>query len=188
LPPQYFFRFEGDLDKNFLKEILSEPGGETINKCIQCGTCSSICPVSIYMDYTPRQLIAMAKAGFRSEVLNSKTIWICTSCYGCTTYCPGGVKITEIMYVLKRIAMREGIEGETLVPELEKIFCKMVRENGRINEVQLGMRLGFKAGLRRLLELLPAGLKLMKRNRLPLSSEKIRDAAGLRRAIEEVIR
>ena len=77
-------KYESELDKDFAHWITSLPAGEKMKECIQCGTCSGSCPVSVYMDYTPREIIAMARMGFKEEVLKSYTIWLCASCYACT--------------------------------------------------------------------------------------------------------
>ena len=61
--------YEEDLDPEFAKQVMAIPGGEHISKCIQCGTCTGSCPLSVYMDYTPRRIIAMTRAGFKKEVL-----------------------------------------------------------------------------------------------------------------------
>ena len=61
------------------------------------------------MDLTPRQLIGMFRAGAIEELLQSRTIWICASCYHCTLRCPAQIKITDLIYALKRIAIDEGI-------------------------------------------------------------------------------
>jgi len=74
-------RREEDRDPDFAKAVARTLGGEKLFECIQCGTCTGICPVSEYMDHTPRQIIGLARQGFRREVLSSRTIWLCASCY-----------------------------------------------------------------------------------------------------------
>ena len=66
-------RYEAEVDPKFVEEIASIPAGQRLFDCIQCGTCSGTCPVSHYMDQTPRKIIAMIRAGFRQEVLASVT-------------------------------------------------------------------------------------------------------------------
>ena len=70
--------------------------------------------MSAYMDYTPRRLIAMTRAGMKDEVLGSFSIWVCASCYACTAACPKQIPITDIMYALKRTAIREGVHPTPL--------------------------------------------------------------------------
>lgn len=68
-------KYEEELDSGFVDEIKEMSWCEEIDACIQCGTCSSSCPMAVYMDYTPRQIIAMIKSGFKDEALRSFTIW-----------------------------------------------------------------------------------------------------------------
>ncbi|MGO9216784.1 MAG: 4Fe-4S dicluster domain-containing protein, partial [Streptosporangiaceae bacterium] len=49
--------------------------------CMQCGTCSVVCPMIDYMEHSPRVLNAMLTAGSYDEVLRSRAIWACTGCY-----------------------------------------------------------------------------------------------------------
>ncbi|HZP02835.1 MAG TPA: 4Fe-4S dicluster domain-containing protein, partial [Terriglobia bacterium] len=81
-------KYEVERDPDFARWVTGVIGGERIRNCIQCGLCSASCPLSPYMDYTPRRLIHMAREGFKRDVLQSFTIWLCTSCYSCTVECP----------------------------------------------------------------------------------------------------
>jgi heterodisulfide reductase subunit D len=82
--------------------------------CMQCGTCTTACPTAYAMDYTPRQLWQMVRLGMESEVLTSRTFWLCTICKSCQVNCPRGIQITETMVALKEYAYRQGVG----VPEL----------------------------------------------------------------------
>ena len=92
--------------------ILKTPIGEKIPTCMQCGICAGSCPVSHEMDYTPRQLVRMVQLGLKKDVLNSNTIWICTTCFSCSVRCPRGIRPTELMEMLKPIAVAEGIRNK----------------------------------------------------------------------------
>lgn len=99
----------GKLDPNFKFEIASEPGGENILFCYQCGTCVSVCPVaSKNPEYDPRKIIYMSLLGLRDEVLSSEALWLCSTCYSCYVRCPQNVKITSVITAIQNIAAREG--------------------------------------------------------------------------------
>jgi len=55
-------KYEADRVRGFGREIMSVPGCEQLQSCIQCGTCSGACPLSIYMDFSPRQVVALVRA------------------------------------------------------------------------------------------------------------------------------
>ncbi|HYA65065.1 MAG TPA: hypothetical protein VEE84_00140, partial [Burkholderiaceae bacterium] len=50
-------------------------GGELLSLCMQCGACSGSCPIGVQMDYGPRKLFMMIRAGRKEEVLRSNTLW-----------------------------------------------------------------------------------------------------------------
>ena len=119
------------LDPNFKFIIAQEPGGEHIKKCFSCGTCTAGCPVREVTDlYNPRRIIRMALFGLKKEVLSSKFIWLCSSCYTCFERCPQDVKIPELMNAIKNIAVREGY----LLPST-KMQLELLSSFGRLLEV-----------------------------------------------------
>jgi heterodisulfide reductase subunit C len=46
-----------------LEELPRYPEGKEILTCLQCGMCSGTCPYGDVMDYAPRRMIAMMRAG-----------------------------------------------------------------------------------------------------------------------------
>lgn len=161
-------KYEEELDAEFADRVASKPGGEKIWDCIQCGTCSAICPVSIYMDKTPRRIIGLIRAGFKDEVLSSISPWICTSCYSCTVECPAGIRITDIMFVVKRMAMEEKAYRRFIIPAIEEQFVKMVRKNGRLSEGKMGVKVAMKSGLGNMVSMIPMAWSLSRKKRLKL--------------------
>jgi heterodisulfide reductase subunit C len=120
-----------DLDLNFKYEIVKEPGGENFMRCFQCGTCTGGCPIhALDPDYNCRRIIRMALIGLRDEVLKSKLIWYCSTCYTCYERCPQDVKITDIMNALKNIAVKEGFIHPSFKAQMEAI-----EKHGRLIEV-----------------------------------------------------
>jgi heterodisulfide reductase subunit C len=122
----------------FLEQVKSIPAGERIKRCIQCGTCTGSCPLSYAMDISPRQLIALFRAGEMERIMKSRTIWICASCYACTTRCPSGIKITDTIYALKRTAMEKNLR--TTAPQVQRLaalFTKILVRYGRLHEGSL---------------------------------------------------
>ena len=60
---EHTIKYDADRVKGFGKEVMGVSGCEQLESCIQCGTCSGVCPLSIYMDYTPRQVMALTRGG-----------------------------------------------------------------------------------------------------------------------------
>jgi heterodisulfide reductase subunit C len=103
--------------------------------------------------------------------------------------CPAGIRVTDVMYALKRIAIREGIYPRRFpVPVLAKEFIEMLKGTGRNNEFWLVLKVLLKTAPMKLLTSWPLGLRLWKRGRLCLGSTRIPRAANedLRRLLEAV--
>jgi len=181
-------KFEGDLDSTFLAEIKEKSFSDEISRCIQCGTCSSSCPMVAYMDYPPRKIIQMVKHGFKDEVLKSFTPWLCSSCYNCQVRCPSNIKITDIMYTLKRKAIEaKKYPKKFPVPALAQEMHKIIAKNGRSSELWLvlNMYLRLKDPIGPL-SYTSIGLNLMKTGRMSLRKEKIKNLKQFRSLLKSV--
>lgn len=184
---QRTIKYESDRVKGFGREVMAVPGCEELENCIQCGTCSGVCPLSIYMDHTPRQVMALTRSDFKNEVLSDHTIWLCASCYACTVECPKNIRITDIMYELKQRAIQEGFYPKRFpIPVLAREFTDMVRKNGRISEMLLVIKLFMKTSWKAALANWRMGLDLQRTGRLSLKPEKIEHRAELARMIDAV--
>jgi heterodisulfide reductase subunit C len=179
-------KLEENLDKDFGKKIAGMAHGEKLFGCIQCGNCSAACPLSIYMDYTPRKIIAMVRAGFRQEVLTNRTIWLCASCYQCTVECPKGIKITDVMYALKREAIENKIYPKNFpVPILAKTFFNEVKRHGRISEASLLVNYYLRYNIFKMLGYSSLGMKLFLKGRLSLFEKGMKNKKNLRALLHD---
>lgn len=177
-------RYQADSDPAFGRQIMKVPGCEGLKDCIQCGTCSGVCPLSIYMDHTPRQIMALAREGFRREVLSSQTLWLCASCYACSVECPRQIRITDILYELKQQAIHAGVYPRHMpTPVLAREFAHMVSRRGRITESFLVVLLYLKTSWIAALGNWRLGLGLIRRGRFPLKPESIRQPSDLARML-----
>ena len=178
---QRHIAYESELDPHFGEYIATKAYGEKLFSCIQCGTCSGTCPVSHYMDYTPRKIIAMIREGFRDEVLHCFTIWLCASCYACTVDCPREIKITDVMYALKQEAIAQGVYPQRFpIPVLAREFFRGVQSKGRSNELPLMIRLFLKTNPFGMLQNASIGLRLWWTGRMSLRMEHTRRPATIR--------
>jgi heterodisulfide reductase subunit C len=124
------------LKKGELIKEVEELCGENLYGCYQCGTCSAGCPFIDEMDLSPDEVIRYVILD-RAEVLNSKTIWLCSSCFACAERCPRDINITKIMEALRQIILRKNIDKTDLkklskeekktIPQLA--FVSLFRKN-----------------------------------------------------------
>jgi heterodisulfide reductase subunit C len=179
-------RKEAELRQIFLEEVQHIPAGERISRCIQCGTCTGSCPVSYTMDVSPRELIALFRAGEMETIMKSRTIWICASCYACTTRCPSGIKITDIIYALKRTAMEKQYKGKApQVQVLASLFVETLKKYGRLHEGTLIRKYYTKTNSWKLLGLIPLARRMRAKGRVELFPKRIKGRKALARIIEK---
>jgi heterodisulfide reductase subunit C len=93
--------------QNAIIKKIEYISGQNVLACYQCGKCSAGCPIASLMDLLPNQIIRLVQLGQISEVCNSKTIWLCASCYSCTARCPKGVDLARVMEALRLILLRK---------------------------------------------------------------------------------
>jgi len=158
----------------FVDEIATIPGGEGIRLCIQCGTCTASCPNADKMEHTPSQLIAMARAGMKKEVLSSNAMWYCMSCYLCTVRCPRGIKQTDLMHALESLAVREGSShGRTLTPNMYRSFNDFVYSLGSLPEFGFMTWFYLLTNPLRAFRMIPVALSLLRHGRLSIKARRL---------------
>ena len=178
-------KYEAERDQDFAQWATQETGGENLRHCIQCGICSATCPLALYMDYTPRRLINLAREGFKKEVLSSFTIWLCSSCYSCRVECPKKIQVTDIMYLLKRRAIQDGVYPRRFpIPVLAREFGRMVFMFGRVNETLLVIDLFLRTNWFKFLSMTGLGLNLMRTGRMSFLPEHIKRRGELRKVLD----
>ena len=185
--PGVLDRKESELRATFLYQVSNIPGGEKIKKCIQCGTCSGSCPVSYTMDIPPREIIALFRAGDLESIFSSRTIWICASCYACTVRCPMGIKVTDILYALKRMAMEKGLFPKKLpVYALSRSFVSMANLFGRSYEIGLLLMYYFKTKQPlKMVSMIPFGFQMFKKGRIGIFPKAVKKRKQLAKIIKE---
>jgi heterodisulfide reductase subunit C len=95
-----------DVQNAIIKKV-EDISGQNVLACYQCGKCSAGCPMVSLMDLLPNQIIRLVQLGQVGDVLNSKTIWLCASCFTCTSRCPKGVDLAKVMEALRLLLLRK---------------------------------------------------------------------------------
>lgn len=170
----------------FLEEVnMATPGVSRLEMCIQCGTCGGSCPSGADMDHTPRALFAMIRAGMRDDVLQSNAPWYCVSCYYCMVRCPQEVHVTDIMYTLKRMAIREGYTDHDAAPDFSQTFIGYVEQYGRSFELGLATRFHLAHSPLRKVGIGTLALDMFARDRLAFVPTRIKGMDGLHAILEK---
>ena len=89
---------------------------ETFWDCVQCTTCTSVCPVVATsddpqrdLDLTPQQIMNLMRLQLIEQALGCRMLWDCVTCYQCQEHCPQNVKVADVLYELRNEACRRGL-------------------------------------------------------------------------------
>jgi len=183
---------------NFLKEIEEQAEmGDWVKMCMQCGVCSGSCPTNFHpaWEHPPQEIFMMIRAGKRDAVLNTNSMWNCTSCYNCYVRCPRKVPITHIMHGIAEYAYRIGRapKGQPSL-HLSQTFWNNAIKTGRVNEVKLTQSLYFKDGIgdgiKKAMAMQDVALGLVKAKRLNImeaigGGHKCKDIKGIHAMLDK---
>ncbi|MBO3798260.1 MAG: 4Fe-4S dicluster domain-containing protein [Thermoproteota archaeon] len=93
-------------------------------RCMQCGSCTSACPVNtIREDFNPRRMVGSIA---RFNRLPDQDPWLCSTCSLCTDRCPQAVNPFSIIMALRAVVYENG--GEAPAGILRMV--EQVRETG----------------------------------------------------------
>ena len=84
---------------------------EGLKTCINCGTCTAICPAAEFYKYDPRRIVDTVQRKDEGEIealLRSETIWYCGECMSCVTRCPRGNGPGLVIMALRNLSARLG--------------------------------------------------------------------------------
>ncbi len=99
------------IDQNKIDEtikIIKANGGHGIQKCVQCGACSAVCPgVKAGFPLLCRALIKDLLNGLLEENIENSSSWGCQACNRCTEVCPQGVRPQEVVFAFRRYQANE---------------------------------------------------------------------------------
>ncbi|MDI9615250.1 CoB--CoM heterodisulfide reductase subunit C [Methanothermobacter sp.] len=98
---------KGNIDKEFSEKIKAA-GGDSLEYCFQCGTCTGSCPSGRRTPYRVRQIIRKANVGLKDEIISDPTLWMCTTCYACQERCPRKVRIVDVVKLARNEAAKAG--------------------------------------------------------------------------------
>lgn len=95
-------------NKNELRqEQILRMSGVNPRKCMRCGKCSATCPSYDEMEYHPHQFVYMVENGDIDELMQSKSIYKCLSCFACVDRCPRSVEPAKLIEALRLTVIRE---------------------------------------------------------------------------------
>jgi len=90
--------------------------------CVQCGKCTSGCPVSLKSPLNIRRLVREVMVDKHLEAAERDELWDCTTCQTCTVRCPRGLEPHELLIGVRAALIEEGRIPATAKNALEGVF------------------------------------------------------------------
>ena len=89
---------------------------EGLKACLNCGTCTAICPAAEFYNYQPRLILDILQTKEDAQIedlLKSNTIWYCGECMSCVTRCPRGNAPGLVIQALRSLSQDLGFFTES---------------------------------------------------------------------------
>ena len=90
-----------------MMEQVTRIAGVNPRKCMRCGKCSGACPAYDEMEYHPHQFVSMVESGRIEELMHSKGIYTCLSCFVCVERCPRSVEPAKLIEAVRAVMVRQ---------------------------------------------------------------------------------
>jgi len=105
---------------------------EGLSACINCGTCTAICPAAEVYDYQPRAIAEIVQSRDEDalkELLSGDMIWYCGECMSCKTRCPRQNAPGMIVQALRSLSIETGLFVESEKGRQQLAIKRMVGES-----------------------------------------------------------
>lgn len=86
---------------------------KTFFYCFGCQNCTTVCPVvgnfshpQEELGLLPHQIMCSLGLGQAEMASGSRMIWDCATCYQCQEHCPQKVKVADLLFALKNLAVK----------------------------------------------------------------------------------
>lgn len=100
-------------NRGFQSGLSLSAQASTFSVCFGCETCTTVCPVvgnygnpKEVLGLLPHQIMHACGLGVRDLAFGSNMLWDCITCYQCQEQCPQGVSVTDVLYELKNLAVK----------------------------------------------------------------------------------
>jgi Fe-S oxidoreductase len=85
-----------------LEDVKAEIG-DTFISCMQCGTCTSMCPQNLVSAYSPRRILRELTLESGTEQSIDRAVWGCVTCNACGEHCPRGIEMIDLMKAVRML-------------------------------------------------------------------------------------
>ena len=86
--------------------------GDTFLSCLQCGTCTGLCPWDPISAFSPRQVMRQLTLDTATEASVDRAVWNCVTCNQCGVHCPRGIDLVDVMTSVRSLNVDQGAVPE----------------------------------------------------------------------------
>lgn len=90
-----------------IKDEIIRSSGVDPKKCMRCGKCTATCPAFDEMEYHPHQFVYMVENGDIEPLMQSKSLYMCLTCFACVDRCPRGVEPAKLVEAVRLAVIRK---------------------------------------------------------------------------------
>lgn len=99
--------------ENYYEQLVQDHRfKEGLISCINCGTCTAICPAAEFYNYDPRTIANIVQSKDNEAIealLKGEEIWYCGQCMSCVTRCPRKNAPGLIILALRDLSLKRGL-------------------------------------------------------------------------------
>ena len=133
---------ETSVKRKPISEVIEETN---IRLCLECGKCSSSCPITrMNLDFSPRMTVKRIISGGEISV-NDPGIWTCLTCGLCQERCPSNVNYVDFVRACREEAQQMGITGtcshKDVLIDLQKIMANPEIKQERLDWLPKGAKI-----------------------------------------------
>jgi len=90
-----------------IEEVMTEVE-EIFMSCLQCGTCTSLCPWNRVSSFSPRHILRQLTMNTGTVENLDRAVWTCVTCDTCGSNCPRGIDIIDVIRTVRTLNVTHG--------------------------------------------------------------------------------
>jgi Fe-S oxidoreductase len=103
-----------------VEDVIAE-ASEIFMSCLQCGTCTSVCPWNAVTSFSPRRILRQLALETGSEQTIDQAVWNCVTCNACGVTCPRGIEIIDVIKAVRGLNVAGGRTPPSLAAPLDSL-------------------------------------------------------------------
>lgn len=108
--------------------------GDSFSACMQCGTCTGVCPSVQIRNYSPRLVLRNIALERATDVNVDEAAWSCVTCNSCVEHCPRGTEMLDMVKEIREKSVAAGNVPKQLKAPLANLEKEGTPWTGKQNE------------------------------------------------------